>query len=200
MIDENFGPWSSSPTQNRWEEFKIGQIEKWYSIISSSLNINPSAANSLISPTTAKYEASRIPQHQKLSSQKQSKIPKPQIKPPSKRSQNHSPTASRAVQQQMQVQQQSPSHSNQASPRTTASEIGEQTPALFNSVKVEKRDEFDPPRTFDSYLASPNFLLQGWPVKFVPFDEVVGKAMNPPKAQQNNDKQARMKRKIPKRA
>ncbi|OHS94808.1 hypothetical protein TRFO_38992 [Tritrichomonas foetus] len=188
MIDNSFGPWSSTPTPNRWEEFKIGQMEKWYDIIASSLNINPGNASSILSPTAVKIEMSRATAKSKATAaanKQQSKIPKP--KSTSKKNLSQSPSV-QSTQQISSIYDTSIDNS-----------IVEPSTSLYPSIKYEPRDEFDAPRSFENFLATPSYGLQPWPQKFIPFDEVIGKAINPPKVPAGPDKSGRAKRKIPRR-
>lgn len=184
MIDESFGPWSSTPTSNRWNEFKIGKVEKWYDIISSCLNINPNEASSIISPTEVKIEMSRATAKSKATAaanaKQVSKIPKAKVqnKKVTKQSSTNTPS--------------SPSPENSYESNTVAATTTTATTAnnnnnnndssnTFISVKYEPRDEFDAPKSFENFLSNPSYELQPWPQKYIPIDEVIGKAINPPK-------------------
>ncbi|KAK8878060.1 hypothetical protein M9Y10_004823 [Tritrichomonas musculus] len=199
MIDDSFGPWSSVATPNRWDEFKIGNMEKWYDIISSCLNINPGEANSIISPTAVKLETSRATAKSKATAaanmKQVSKIPK--AKSPNKKIAKQSSTSS----------QNSPSIENNYESAITNNagncnnnNSNNDSSHSFISVYYEPRDEFDTPKSFESFLSNPNCELQPWPQKYIPLDEVIGKAINPQKVPIVQDKANRgSKRKFQKK-
>ena len=191
MIDDSFGPWSSTPTLNQWEESKIISMEKWYDIISSSLNINPGNASSIISPTAVKLELSRSTAKSKATAmanaKQQSKLPKPksQIKKTQKQVSTSSSTltANDTVSQDTNIINNSNSNNQN------------ETSTSYFSVQYNPRDEFDAPKSWDMFLSSPNYSLQPWPSKYVPMDEVINQAVNPPKNTSSSDKNSRTSKK-----
>lgn len=189
MIDDSFGPWSSTATPNRWNEFKIGSMEKWYDIISSCLNINPGEASSIISPTEVKIEMSRATAKSKATAaanaKQASKIPKAKVQ----NKKTSTPNSKQSSKQPSASTPNSPSPENNidSSVANTNSNINNNNnnnsdPSnTFISVKYEPRDEFDAPKSFENFLSNPNYELQPWPQKYVPIDEVIGKAISPSK-------------------
>jgi hypothetical protein len=48
------------------------------------------------------------------------------------------------------------------------------------ALKHEPRDDWNDPRPFDMFLASPQFGLQPWPERAVPLDEAIARGMQQP--------------------
>lgn len=187
MIDDSFGPWSSTATPNRWNEFKIGKMEKWYDIISSCLNINPSDASAIIAPTEVKIEMTRATAKSKATAaanaRQVSKIPK--AKTPNKKIGKQSSTSSQnsasPEKNYEPITTNDNSNSSNNNINNSNNNNNNEQSNSFISVKYEPRDEFDTPKSFENFLSNPSYELQPWPQKFVPIDEVIGKAINPSK-------------------
>lgn len=187
--DETFGPWSSEPTKNRWDEVKIGRPEQWYEMVShwfkGSTPVIPekdvsdtrslASRQSKASPTSPK--ASGIP-----TSTRASGIPTRGGGNPAKTSQ--SPTSPKKRQNQT-----ISSVETIESPRGTVVEraVPEAAQRAFVSVKYEPREAWAEPRSFEAFLANPQFLLQPWPSVAMSLDEAIGRVAHflSPRATQN---------------
>jgi ATP-dependent exoDNAse (exonuclease V) beta subunit len=155
VFDDCFGPWSSVPAKNRWNDVKIGRMDQWYDLISCAFHIT-SDSPAPAAPAEPERSSSKAASAQSVqnATTKQSKIPtkvRPQILA---------------------------SVQTIESPRCTVAERivpPELCQARPAALKYEPRDDWDDPRPFDMFLASPQFGLQPWPQRAVPLDEAIAR-------------------------
>lgn len=180
-MEDSFGPWSSKPSKNRWDEVKVGHLDKWYDLVAHSFKPTPKDSNDQKKVRkTTETKARPDTGNQTRTANKQSSAPVRQ-------GQSRIPSKT-ATQQPKKKQPSISSVQVIESPRGTIIErtvaVEEVPPSAFVSVKYEPREYWQDPHTFDAFLSSPQYGLQPWPSKSVSIDEAIGKvkAFYAPKA------------------
>lgn len=163
MAEVVFGPWSQDPPVNRWDEFKIAPLEKWFDLISSSLNINGSS-NEICAPPPIKQQFET-----KNRNKSRQKAPSP-------------PSNKRAT-----VKKVSPQICRVESDSSIAKEA---EPPVFSTVQKVHRETWDDPHSFETFLSSPSYQLQPWPESVQALDESIGivQTFFAPRANQNSER------------
>ena len=149
MDDSLFGPWSMDPPVNKWNEWKIGKLDSWYTIAALSLQTSAAATSSNSSASTER----NISSSHSSSRENQSMIPRY-----SKRIQKNSKKGDPIVEEQILIEN---------NPKPTV-ELPKPQP------RFGVRENWDEPRSFEQFISSPSYGLFGWPTKNISIQDAIG--------------------------